>query len=210
MSPSTHDLLRITDVTALVCDEALPEFAQRSLDEAPWVVVCRRPRRGGLLPVGIRGNARHERQLAWLPAEAAAECVTPEMLAGRRGWLDQPRAAEVPALRVLEQIAMVLEGAGLAWGPAGSVAFELATGRPTATSASDLDLVLRPTSPLSRRGAQEILTAWAQLPVRVDALIETDDGAMSLREFVDNSPHVVMRTLHGPFLWRKERIVQSV
>ena len=202
MLPATHDLLRLKDRAALIIAPPPPAWVEPSLRHAPWVVACRRPMAGPLVPVGIRGKERHERQLAWLADDDIAECVTPEMLTGQRGWLDHPRRGDVPALDALEATSAVMRRLGLSWGPAGSVAFELASGLPTATETSDLDLVIRWTTLLTHVCALVLSAALADLPVGIDALIETVDGAVSLTELAGNAPEIVLRTLTGPRLMR--------
>ena len=53
------------------------------------------------------------------------------------------RRDAVPALAALARVAPILARRGHRWGPGGSVGFELATGVPTATASSDLDVILR-------------------------------------------------------------------
>jgi phosphoribosyl-dephospho-CoA transferase len=147
-----------------------------------------------LLPVGIRGDRRSERCACWLRPAAVVECRRPEDLAVARGWRGYPRLTEVPALAVLDATAAML--AGLDWGPAGSVGFELATGRPAAHPDSDLDIVLRAPGRISRDEAGRLLTT---LPARIDVAVETPLGACSLAEIAAGGS-VVVKTLTGPRL----------
>jgi phosphoribosyl-dephospho-CoA transferase len=96
------------------------------------------------------------------------------------------------------------------WGPAGSVGFELASGRATVTARSDLDLVVD----VSRLGSEHwsgpvapiVGSLWAALStlsVRVDVLLEMTDGAVALCEFTracDEGGTFVLRTTQGPRL----------
>jgi phosphoribosyl-dephospho-CoA transferase len=189
-----HDLLRI-DPARL---EGLPGWAAASLTIVPWVVVRRAPPRDGQLPVGIRGAGRGERCAAWLPADAVVAACTPEDLATAAAWRGHARRGEVPALAALDPVAELL--AGLAWGPAGSVGFELATGHPAAHRDSDLDIVLRAPHRVERDLADRLTAALARLPVRVDVVLETPLGGCSLAEVAAGGRPLVVKTLHGPRL----------
>ena len=201
-----HDLIRLDAPWRLVDDSPRPHWLHAALVHAPWVVVRRLAARDDLIPVGIRGATRDQRQASWLPASCIACCITPEELAARRDWRGHPRTDSVPALRALEPAADILDSAGLAWGPAGSVGFELATGVPTATPTSDLDLVIRLHLPSCDHGARSVLTSLAGLPAKLDVLIETEAGALSLAEVLGSSPSLALRTTDGPRLIERSEI----
>jgi len=102
----------------------------------------------------------------------------------------------------LHTVRPLLDGTGLPWGPTGSVGFELATAVPTATSKSDLDLLVR-----VLRGSSEALPRLAalhrelrSLVVRVDCQIETSTGAVALAELVGEQSDIMVRTADGPRL----------
>jgi phosphoribosyl-dephospho-CoA transferase len=109
-------------------------------------------------------------------------------------------------LRALECAADLLDSARLEWGPAGSVGFELASGVPTATPVSDLDLVVRLDLPSCDREARSALSSLARLPAKLDVLIETEAGALSLGEVLGSSPSLVLRTGNGPRLIERSAI----
>ncbi|MGK9236250.1 malonate decarboxylase holo-ACP synthase [Inquilinus limosus] len=194
-----HDLLRIDPAALANLTRDLPGWAAASLAAMPWVVVRRAPAYAGLLPVGIRGSNRAERCAAWLPPAAVVERRTPEDLAAARGWQARPHRTEVPALAALDIVADLLSGSD--WGPAGSIGFELATGHPAAHRDSDLDIVLRAPGRIGRGEAERILAGLAELPVRVDVVLETPLGACSLAEIAAGRPAVV-KTPVGPRLVR--------
>lgn len=201
-----HDLIRLDAPWQLVDDTPRPDWRHAALVRAPWVVVRRLAARDGLIPVGIRGATRDQRHASWLPASCIAGLVTPEQLAERRDWRRHPGTDSVPALRALEPVADLLDAAGMVWGPAGSVGFELATGMPTATPTSDLDLVIRLHLPLCDHGARSVLTALAALPLKLDVLVETEAGALSLAEVLGSSPSLVLRMADGPRLIERSAI----
>jgi phosphoribosyl-dephospho-CoA transferase len=84
------------------------------------------------------------------------------------------------------------------------VGFELASGVPTATTSSDLDLLVRAPQPLSWETAEALLTHLAKASVRIDAQIETPSGAIALAEYVQRGPdgqtRMLLRTTDGPRL----------
>jgi phosphoribosyl-dephospho-CoA transferase len=195
----THVLLRIAPGQALTTEGAVPAWVREQLGRTPWVVVRRAGAACGLLPVGVRGCSRAERFAAWLPASAVLECITPTQLAARRAWRHHPRRTQVPALAALEQVASIMVRANLAahWGPGGSVAFELVSGCPTASAASDVDLIVRLDTVLPVATAGALLAWLRQLPVRADVLLETPCGGLALSEYVRASAPYLVRTPGG-------------
>jgi phosphoribosyl-dephospho-CoA transferase len=200
----THTLVRIRGPQALATasGSVLPDWAAESLRRAPWVVVRRAPTQGGLVPVGVRGESRQQRFAAWLSPDEAIELATPQALASCRA------TRAVAALAVLPHVERVMHGHGLAalWGPSGSVGFELASGKPTVTASSDLDLVIEIGRPaLIPCNAVSLWNALTALPVRVDALLEGPWGAVALAEYAralagDHHHSFVLRTPSGPRL----------
>ena len=197
-----HTLLRVAGPGALVSAVTPPPWVRESLERAPWVVVRRAGPRDGWLPVGVRGPLRQQRFAAWLAGADVLACVTPEGLARRRPWTDRSRAARLPALAALDQVGAILRAhrLGSSWGPAGSVGFELASGCPTVTEQSDLDLVVHVATPMAAAPAASLLSALCKLAVRADLLLETPRGAVALAEYARASGPVLLRTPDGPRL----------
>ena len=202
-----HDLLRLRDGADLAFPSPLPGWVLEALNRAPFVVVRRAPLLGGgLVPVGVRGPSRRDRFAAHIPIDAVAERIAPEQLAAARPWRGSPRRTSIPALRGLEVADRALGSLGLCWGPTGSVGFELASGLPTTSLGSDLDLLLRCHEPLSVSDARRLLAVLAAAPVRVDAQIETPNGSVALTEYACGEAAMLLRTTDGPRLvddpWR--------
>src|SRR5689334_17841313 len=145
----THALLRIDSADAVCGETAVPLWVGERLARARWGVVRRTRGRDGLVPVGVRGGTRAERFAGWVCPGKVREYLTPPQLAARRGWRGHPRRVQIAALAVLDEVESIMARARLGshWGPAGSVAFELASGCATASCASDADLVLLPGEP---------------------------------------------------------------
>jgi phosphoribosyl-dephospho-CoA transferase len=194
-------MLRLTSGPELRHEGSVPAWVPESLARAPWVVVRRARMQAGLIPVGVRGRARGERFAAWLAPDAVAARVTPEYLAAARCWRHVPRARRVGCLRVLDAVDELCTSLGLAWGPTGSVGFELATGVPSAGVDSDLDVLIRAPQPWSLQKAREMADYLNRLPARVDAQLEVPAGAVALDEYARGGP-VLLRAPDGRGLTR--------
>ena len=209
-----HDLLQISGVADLVYvgselpEKRCPLWVERSLQEAPFVVVRRANLFDGMIPVGVRGSLRQQRSAAYLAPESIRNRITPEKLAANRGWLANGRTEEIPGLKVLAGIEEMLANSPLAYGPTGSIGFELASGLPAATSTSDLDLLIRAPERLPMPVAQELITVFSGSPCRVDAQLETPRGAISLTEYARGQTPLLLRQNGGPVLvddpWSKD------
>ena len=181
MTPARpHDLLRLRPRESLILDAPAPPWVAAFLIETPWVIVRRGEIRNDVIPVRVRGPARKHHFDARISTSAVAYRSTPEDLAGRR--CDPWRTAQVPAQAALSRVDAILTHRGIAWGPIGSVAFELAMHLPVSTPVCDLDLVLRQQELPSREEALELLKelANAAAPARIDVMIETRCGGVRL------------------------------
>jgi phosphoribosyl-dephospho-CoA transferase len=198
----THVLIRLREPVALAVDGPMPSWVKPVLRRAPWVVVRRGHVRDGMTPVGVRGATRSERFAAFVTAAEMADWRAPEDLTGSGHALSRKRKASVPALAALDRVAVVLMREGYRWGPGGSVGFEIATGVATATSSSDLDLILRQDRRLELSQATDLLAALtrAAAPARIDVALETPAGGVALAEFASRPAQVLVRTPCGPRL----------
>jgi len=202
-APAVHSLLRLSGAETLEWESDPPEWAPETLRRAPFVVMRRPPPRSESLPVGVRGSARSQRAAAWISAGAVQECITPQMLAARRAWR-QRRDSITPAVAALEEVAAIFDGHGLAgrWGPGGSVGFELASGVPSTTPNSDLDIVLGAAASMARAEAARLHADLSALTVRIDVLLETPNGAVALAEYANSVDRMLLRSAQGPRLVR--------
>jgi phosphoribosyl-dephospho-CoA transferase len=195
-----HDLLRVSGAAVLPTDA--PAWALDALSHAPWVVVRRAPASEDLIAVGVRGSTRSERYGTHVALDDVREVVTPEALA----HVSTP-GRDVPAMRTLTALRPLLDDTGLLWGPTGSVGFELATGHPTATPDSDLDLLVRTCGVADTLAVLTGLNhEFRSVAAQVDCQIETPSGAVTLAELVDGQPDVMMRTSEGPRLVTRDAV----
>lgn len=197
---SPHDLLQLAPSTPDFSDA--PAWVAASLKRAPFVVVRRAVSKNGLIAVGIRGSARSERFGSWLDPRYIERVVAPETLLAT----PEPSAAraKLPAFALLRAVAPVCNAKSYAWGPTGSVGFELASGFSTVTETSDLDLLMRAPDPLDRAAAKSLFDALSQAALdhgtRVDMQIQTQYGAFALAEYAHPDARVMMRCADGPKL----------
>jgi phosphoribosyl-dephospho-CoA transferase len=151
---------------------------------------------------------RSQRFAAWLAVTDIAERRSPEELwdsfenrptPGFAYVPKQTRKEVVPALAALARVAPLLKRHGYRWGPGGSVGFELATAAATATASSDLDIILRQARRLEPDEARALQAALveAAAPARIDALLETPRGGVSLADLAAAPTHVLVRTPDG-------------
>jgi phosphoribosyl-dephospho-CoA transferase len=155
----------------------------------------------GLIAVGIRGQIRSERFGSWLDPRYAELSLKPETLRNLKPLMTRAR---LPAFTLLQAIAPLCDASGCAWGPTGSTGFELASGCPTVTQTSDLDLLMRAPERLDRAAAKTLFDTLSQAALdhgtRVDMQIQTRDAAFSLAEYAHPGARVMLRCADGPKL----------
>jgi len=207
--PTPHDLLLLQRVPRW---GAAPDWVGAALERMPVVVVRRAGAPQGLVSVGVRGAGRSERFGALVSIADVAAVASPESLVDAQTPLfapapcehDAQRKATLPAFAVLRELAAVLRPFRLAWGPTGSVGFELATGLPVVHADSDLDLTLRAPEWLARESAQKLLQSLAvpaaNAGLRIDAQLETPAGCIALAEYAGGAKRVLLRTCGEPML----------
>jgi phosphoribosyl-dephospho-CoA transferase len=210
-----HDLLRLAPGTPDFPDA--PAWVAASLKRAPFVVVRRAVSVSvsvsvnGLIAVGVRGAVRSERFGSWLDPRYVEQVLEPEtLLANLKPSITR---AKLPAFALLQTIAPLCDSSGYVWGPTGSAGFELASGSPTVTQTSDLDLLLRVPETLDRVTAKTLFDALSQAALdhgtRIDIQIQTQNGAFSLAEYAHPGARVMLRCADGPKLvadpWQTSR-----
>ena len=106
---------------------------------------------------------------------------------------------DMPAIRAFNGFRDRASREGFAWGPAGSLGFELASGFPVVTENSDCDIVLRAKGlPLSKALAvAQLLDAFE---VRLDIELDFGEHAVALRELSCGVDRVMVKTSQGPQL----------
>ncbi|RQH08873.1 malonate decarboxylase holo-ACP synthase [Paraburkholderia dinghuensis] len=194
-----HDLLRVTR-RARADNE--PDWVREALVRAPWAVVRRAQAADGFVAVGIRGATRAQRFGTWLHHQDVETICSPEDLLSTSPSDDRAALPAFAALTVLRASPSALDE--YTWGPTGSAGFELATGAPTVSASSDLDLLIR----MPERPASAAIDALADLlaraaertGTRVDVQIETPAGGVAFVELAARKPLVLARASDGPRL----------
>lgn len=187
--PLAHDLLWGMTPAHLAADA--PAWARQVLIAGQPVVVRRAMVASGQIAVGLRGASRDQRFAAVVSASTVVRCMRPEQL------VESVPLGGQPALCALALLKPALDGLGLRWGVTGSVGYQLATGLTVVHSQSDLDLLLRTPTELSRPAARELLGLLESSPCRVDLQLETPSGAIALREWAGNSTRVLLKCPTG-------------
>lgn len=173
----------------------MPGWLPAAFADAPFAVVRRAEAPAGFVPIGFRGAVRAQRHGAFAAHEAIELALSPEHLTDRAIPAERRTIKAFRALRIIVDERWFDP---LVWGPTGSVGFELATARPTATDTSDLDLLIRTPSPLLREQAralrQHMQTVEAAIGLRIDAQLETPAGGVALSEWAQEKPRVMARS----------------
>ena len=199
MKVEVHDLLHVDpEFVALGCP-AESAWVKDALSASPWVVVRRDEAPADQIAVGVRGASRSDRWGGFIARDQIRSVVRPaELLLLHRASRCVPRT---PALRALRQMDERWLHLTFAWGPTGSVGFELASGMPATNGTSDLDLIIRAPARISRERARFLWNQTKDLAVRVDARVETLHCGFSLEEYVcGSSGRILLRYADGPKL----------
>ncbi|MGY4532167.1 phosphoribosyl-dephospho-CoA transferase [Pseudomonas sp. TE3786] len=190
--PVPHDLL--WGMGPHLLPAQAPDWARQVLAQGQPVVVRRQRLASGWLAVGIRGARREQRYATELHQHQVRACITPEQAAR------QPAHGSWPALLALAALRPRLDSQPLSWGVTGSVGFALATGIAVLHSASDLDLLLRTPTAMSRSVARDWLKLFDAVDCRVDVQLETPHGAVALREWAGAASRVLLKSATGAAL----------
>jgi phosphoribosyl-dephospho-CoA transferase len=116
--------------------------------------------------------------------------LTPSQLLTRA--IPISRANAIPALRALDLLRERWMESILPWGPAGSVGFELASGRHVAKPESDLDIVIYAERRMTAEEAKSLCDRAMNLPAVVDICVETPVCGFSLEEFAGRGPAAIL------------------
>lgn len=199
MNPRVHYLLEIDAQAFLAASPSAPEWVAKSLAAAPFVVVRRGFQTQHLVPVGVRGEERKQRWAGTCDVSWIRSVLSPDDLISRV----RARVKAIPAMRSLSLLASneAWYGFPQAWGPGGSIGFELATGRDTATPQSDLDVVIYADERFSAVEARRLHAATQFLPSIVDVRVETPVCGFALTEYASQAPApILLRTASGVML----------
>ncbi|PIO81842.1 hypothetical protein BSQ38_09455 [Pediococcus damnosus] len=195
-----HDLIKLGAIKNLKEFERLAQWAKLSLVRAPWVVVRRGYQSAGMVPVGIRGNLRNERQSAMVSEQAIVGKVSPFDLVLNKMWLSVNSSRKtLPVFQALDAIAPIMRD--FSWGIGGSYGYELVSGVPMAKVSSDLDIIVQNFPKVSVNEAQKLLSELNQYGVHIDLQVVEGQNGFSLEEYAHNrSQTILMKTEKGPQL----------
>jgi phosphoribosyl-dephospho-CoA transferase len=199
MKAQVHDLLRVDPESVNPGCPAEQAWVKDALAVSPWVVVRRDEAPEDQIAVGVRGASRSDRWGGFIARDQIRSIVRPaELLLLHRSSRYVPRT---PALRALRQMDKRWRHLAFAWGPGGSVGFELASGQPSTNDSSDLDLVIRAPARITRQRARSLWDRTQGLTVRVDVRVETPHCGFSLEEYACGAlERILLRYPDGPEL----------
>jgi len=192
-SVRTHDLLEIHAKQLLSSHASAPKWVEGELRESPFAVVRRGLAPGNQIPIGVRGTGRNQRWAAFCHPKSVKRILTPSQLLSRA--IPTSRANAIPAFRALDLLKERWMENVLLWGPGGSVAFELASGRHVATPESDLDIVIYAERRMSAEEAKSLCDRAMNLPAVVDIRVETPECGFSPKEFASRGPAAILMRL---------------
>jgi phosphoribosyl-dephospho-CoA transferase len=180
-------------------NESVPASVWRELEETNFVVVRRGLITENWVPIGIRGPQRFQRWAAWCSPVGIRQIITPADLLTQLVTTGDSQAT--PLRRALQSLMTGWQWFKCPWGPGGSLGFELASGKSTTTSGSDLDIIIYADEQFSRTVAQQLIAATNNLEVPVDIRIETPMCGFSLAEYAgSDAQKILLRTSAGPVL----------
>jgi phosphoribosyl-dephospho-CoA transferase len=199
LKPRVHDLLLLRAEAIRSFSRDCPAWLHVHLGAMHcWATMRRETDTHAGIPIGIRGARRNERWAGFVEPQFLLRVRTPKEL--RISMAGEARR-RLPAFRALAHLEQSLTALPLAWGPTGSVGFELATGRPAVTEESDLDVVLFAPERLTTSDARSIWLQIAGGPGRTDPLVETPYCGFSLEEYVrEDTYSIMLRTRQGRVL----------
>lgn len=195
-----HDLVKLNIVKILKQNPTFPEWVSQSLLSAPWVVVRRGEQKVGMIPVGVRGKTRSQRQALTVSEQAVITKVSPYELVHKKAWVsvDTSRKA-LPVFQALEAIVPIMRE--FEWGIGGNAGYELASGRSMANVHSDLDIIVQKFPKISDKEALKLLAELNQYGVHIDLQVVEEQNGFSLEEYANNrSQTILMKTDQGPRL----------
>jgi phosphoribosyl-dephospho-CoA transferase len=178
-NPQVHNLVQI-NLNSL-SDIAAPYWVLAALQSCSWVVVRRVRSAPDEIAVGVRGKSRDQRWGGFIHKRSVCSILRPtDLLAMSRSSTIVLRTS---AMRVLRALIERWQDLDLPWGPAGSVALELASGHSITTECSDLDIAIDASSRMSIERARSLWHRVGDLTPHVDVRVETPECGFSLEEY---------------------------
>jgi len=181
-----------------------PPWVKQSILAAPYVVVRREQGPSAPLAdniaIGVRGEGREMRWADTISPNCVAAVIPPVHLR-LTSKVRAERVQKIPALGHLLRLQQKWRADERAWGPGGSVGFELASGRQTATVTSDLDIIVFAPEPFDKPYAANLLQSAQEISPQIDILIETPGFAFSLAEYATSkNTSILLRGPEGPYM----------
>jgi phosphoribosyl-dephospho-CoA transferase len=212
MKMDVHDLIKLNSMDEKMFDMSLPVWALESLKAAPYVVVRRGKSKqiqgNNYLPIGIRGGSREERFGCLMLKQNYEKVITPKQIVEEKMWMNSSNSSWKVLLEQLEKRFQKWKDK-LAWGPTGSVGFELVTKQKVTRKQSDIDLIINPKLHLSVEEARQLLNELQEKSTIVnhtivDISMQTEKGWIALSEYAGGLGTYLIKTETG------EQLVQDI
>lgn len=191
-----HDIVRFNQA-AIQQRELVRQLA---LSKQVFGVIRRAlPSQPDLVPIGLRGVARHQRFALEIPITAIQAIVHPWEITARESF----RAAEIAQFPVYEQYHVAQKIlAGLKWGVGGSLGFELTSRIQAVKPTSDFDLLLYANGPTEIPLA--VITKNRLFFEQFDTQVITPKGGFALKEYLRTpDKKILLKTDTGPILTKE-------
>ena len=193
-----YDILEVKSTLKTYFDKELPTWATEFVEKVPYVVVKRGEEKTGMVPIGIRGTTRQQRFGCYMRQDNILQIYKPYELIECESncsiWNE-----------VAQLLAIIFETYSdrIAYGPTGSVGFELASGYEATTNSSDLDLFIQPIQPLEIEVSKKILEQLLEINAKMDVTLETPIGYVALEEYCNGQAPYLVKTNKGELLVEK-------
>ncbi len=213
MKTQVHDLLHVDLDSVNPCCPAARAWVRHALASSPWVVVRRDGAPKDKIAIGVRGATRGDRWAGFVAKDKVQTVVRPEELLLL--FRSSKNVSRTPAFEALRQMDERWHDLELSWGPAGSVGFELASGKPATNESSDLDIVVRAPGRISKDRARSLWDKTRGLAVRADVRVETPQCGFALAEYASApSTGILLRYPTGPRLgddpWSEQETMAAI
>ncbi|MFC7686440.1 malonate decarboxylase holo-ACP synthase [Ureibacillus sp. GCM10028918] len=196
MEIKVHDIVRFATIHHIETSMNLPDWVNDAPAAKNFGVVRRLPITNKIVPIGLRGDSREKRFGAFIHENNITQVISPISLVNRMDMFNG-RIYTPALIRIKDEF----EKYKLAWGPTGSVGFEIATSILVTTPTSDIDICLYLVQ-IDTELLEKVGNFIEGLDRRIDVQVEIPTlGAFLLNDFIKYAKTgFIVRTKFGPHL----------
>lgn len=198
MEIKVHDIVQFKTIEDIENVIGHPDWVKDAPAAKNFGVVRRMPITNKLVPIGLRGNTREQRYGAFLHENKIMQVISPVSLVHRIEIEGLGNRIYYPALYSIKD---EFEKYKLAWGPTGSVGFEIATSISATTPNSDIDICLY-LNEIDTDLLVKVGRFLEGLDRRIDSQVEIPSiGAFLLNDYLKHAKTgFIVKTNFGPHL----------